>query len=222
MTSFTARMWAGIDPWYQAILDLPFNSELAAGTLGRERFVHYMIQDAHYLGVFARALAATAAKAPDAGAQIRFAAASQEAIVVERALHEGFFTEFGVSADQFAAEPPSPTCAAYGDFLLATALAAPFGVSVAALVPCFQIYHEVGKHLSDIAAVGNPYQKWIDTYRDEGFGDAVRAVLAQADAAHAGAGEAEREAMAAAYRKAVRYEWMFWDAAWRREAWPLN
>jgi thiaminase/transcriptional activator TenA len=215
-------MWAEIGPWYREILDLPFNRELAAGTLGRDRFVHYMIQDAHYLGLFARALAAVAAKAPGADGQIRFANASAEAIVVERALHEGFFAEFGVSPERFAAEPPSPTCAAYGDFLLATALAAPFGVGVAALVPCFQIYYEVGKHLYGVAAPSNPYQKWIDTYRDEGFGDAVRAVLAQADAAHARAGGAERQEMRAAYLKAARYEWMFWDAAWRRETWPLT
>jgi thiaminase/transcriptional activator TenA len=222
MADFTRRMWAEIAPWYRVIRALPFNTELAAGTLGRERFVHYMIQDAHYLGMFARALAATAAKAPDADAQIRFAAASQEAITVERALHEGFFAEFGVSAERFAAEEPSPTCAGYGDFLLATALAAPFGVSVAALLPCFQLYHEVGKHLDAVAAADNPYQKWIDTYRDEGFGDAVRQMLAQADAAHARAGEAERQEMRSAYLKAVRYEWLFWDAAWRCESWPLT
>jgi thiaminase (transcriptional activator TenA) len=221
MTRFTDRMWDEIAPVYRAILELPFNRELAAGTLGRERFLFYMIQDAHYLGVFARALAVVAAKAPDAEGQTRFALAAHEAIVVERALHEGFFGRFGVTADRFAATPPAPTCAAYGDFLLATAFAQPFAVGVAAVLPCFQIYHEVGKHLHGIAAPGNPYQDWIDTYRDEAFGDAVRAVLAHTDAAFERAGAAEREAMRACYLKATRYEWMFWDSAWRLEAWPV-
>lgn len=221
MAGFTDAMWDEIALLYQAILDQPFNRELAAGTLGRQRFVHYMIQDAHYLGLFARALGVAAAKAPDAQGQILFARAAQEAIVVERALHEGFFQEFQVTPERFAVEPPSPTCAAYGDFLLATAYGEPFGVSVAALVPCFQIYHEVGKHLYGIAAPDNPYQKWIDTYRDESFGEAVQAVLRQADAAFQRAGEAERRAMRDAYRKAARLEWMFWDSAWRLEAWPM-
>lgn len=221
MAGFTATMWDEIAPLYRLILDQPFNRELAAGTLSRERFVHYMIQDAHYLGLFARALAVTAAKAPDAEGQIRFALAAHEAIVVERALHEGFFVAYEVTPERFAAQPPTPTCAAYGDFLLATAYGEPFAVSVAALVPCFQIYYEVGKHLYGIAAPGNPYQRWIDTYRDEAFGDAVRAVLGHADAAHQRAGAAERGAMRAAYLKATRYEWMFWDAAWRLEAWPI-
>jgi thiaminase/transcriptional activator TenA len=49
----------------------------------------------------------------------------------------------------------------------------------------------------------------------------VRAVLGHTDAAFGNAGAAEREAMRAAYLKATRYEWMFWDSAWRLEAWPV-
>jgi thiaminase/transcriptional activator TenA len=214
-------MWAEIGPWYREILDLPFNRELAAGTLGRDRFVHYMIQDAHYLGLFARALAVVAAKAPGADGQIRFANASAEAIVVERALHEGFFREFGVGPDEFAATRPSPTCAAYGDFLVAAAYQHPFAVSASALLPCFQIYYEVGKRLHAIAATPNPYQRWIDTYRDEAFGESVRQVLAHVDAAFDASAAPERALMREAYLKAARYEWMFWDSAYRLEAWPV-
>lgn len=221
MAGFTGTMWREIGPLYAAALEHPFNRELASGALGRDRFLFYLIQDAHYLGRFARALAVLAAKAPGPDGQIRFALAAHEAIVVERALHEGFFAEFGVSGERFRGTPPSPTCAAYGDFLLATAYGEPFGVGVAAVLPCFQIYHEVGKHLHGIATPDNPYRKWIDTYRDEAFGDAVRAVLAQTDAAWERAGGDERAAMREAYLKAARYEWMFWDAAWRVEAWPV-
>ena len=72
MTRFTDAMWAEIRPIYEAILDLPFNRELAAGALSRERFIFYMVQDAHYLGAFARALATAAAKATTPEAQITF------------------------------------------------------------------------------------------------------------------------------------------------------
>lgn len=221
MTPFTDHMWVEIAPIYEAILALPFNRELAAGTLGRERFLFYMIQDAHYLGAFARALAMAAAKAETPEAQIKLAGSAKDAILVERALHEGFFREFGVSAEQFAATPPSPTCSGYSDFLLATSFRHPFAVAVAALLPCFQIYYEVGKRLHAVAAPANPYRRWIDTYQDEAFGDSVREVLALTDAAHKAASAVERELMRAAYLKAVRYEWMFWDSAYRLEVWPV-
>ena len=218
---FTDAMWAEISPIFEAILAQPFNRELAAGTLERKRFLFYMIQDAHYLGAFARALATAAAKATTPDAQVKLAGSARDAILVERSLHEGFFREFGVKPEQFATTPPSPTCSGYSDFLQATAFRQPFAVAMAALVPCFQIYYEVGKRLHAIAGPDNPYQRWIDTYQDEAFGRSVMEVLAITDAAHEAAGATEREEMHAAYLKATRYEWLFWDSAYRLEAWPI-
>lgn len=220
MTRFTDGMWAEIAPLYRRILDHAFNRELASGRLERDTFLFYMIQDAHYLGVFSRALALVAAKSPSPEGQIKFAKSAHDAIIVERALHEGFFRDFGVGPALFQATPPSPTCTAYGNFLLATAHAQPFAVGVAAVLPCFQIYWEVGRHLYGAAERANPYQKWIDTYADEAFGSSVRDVLAFTDAAHDAAAPADRRLMREAYLTACRYEWMFWDSAWRRETWP--
>jgi thiaminase/transcriptional activator TenA len=219
--SFTKDAWERIGPLYAAILDLPFNRELAAGTLARERFIFYMLQDAHYLTWFGRALAVTAARAPDAQALIQFAGSAREAVVVERALHEGFFRRFGVAAAEAAATEPSPTCAHYTHYLLALAHNAPYEVSVAALLPCFWIYWEVGKHLLEIAAPDNPYQAWIDTYADEAFAHGVRKVIEICDRVAADATPAMRTQMHEAFLRAARLEWMFWDSAWRREAWPV-
>jgi thiaminase/transcriptional activator TenA len=46
-------------------------------------------------------------------------------------------------------------------------------------------------------------------------------VLAHTDDAFAGSAEATRMLMRESYLKAVRYEWMFWDSAYRMEAWPI-
>ncbi len=220
-TRFTDGLWAEIGSLYRSILDLPFNRELAAGTLSRERFTFYMIQDAHYLGQFARALALVAAKAPSADAQIKFARSAHDAIVVERALHEGFFEAFGVDEAAWRATPPSPTCALYNKTLLATTALEPFAVGLAAVLPCFQIYWEVGRHLLRTAVRPNPYQRWIDTYADEEFGRSVAEVLSFTDAARETASAVDRQAMRDAYLMASRLEWMFWDSAYRLEAWPI-
>lgn len=221
MTSFTDRMWAETGPLYARILEQPFNRALADGSLSRETFVFYMIQDARYLGMFSRALAATAARAPTPAGQVKLSKSAHDAIIVERALHEGFFAEFGVDEPTFRGTPPSPTCRAYGDFLMACAHVSPYAASVAALLPCFQIYYEVGRHLLGIAATPNPYQRWIDTYADEAFGASVREMLALTDAAHDEASPQVQAQMRETYLTACRYEWMFWDSAWRREQWPI-
>ena len=219
--SFSRDAWQRIGPLYDKILALPFNRELAAGTLSRERFTFYMLQDATYLTYFARALAVTAARAPDEDAVIQFAGSARAAVVVERELHAGFFRTFGITPEQAAANQPSPTCQHYTHYLLALAHNAPYEVSVAALLPCFWIYWEVGTHLLDIARPDNPYQAWIDTYADEAFAEGVRKVIAISDQVAAGATPAVREQMLKAFVRASQLEWMFWDSAYRLEIWPV-
>ncbi|MEC8568960.1 MAG: thiaminase II, partial [Pseudomonadota bacterium] len=46
--TFSQDVWQRNQDLYQKILALPFNQELTAGTLNREVFCHYVIQDAHY------------------------------------------------------------------------------------------------------------------------------------------------------------------------------
>ena len=82
---------------------------------------------------------------------------------------------------------PSPDCLGYTSFLLATAYHEPWEVLMAALLPCFWIYWDVGNAIAREAAADNPYRAWIDTYSDEGFGNAVRAVMAATDKAAEGA-----------------------------------
>lgn len=219
--SFCRTMWQAAAPIQAKILDLPFNKELAAGTLPRETFIFYMIQDAHYLGVFARALALAAAKAPGTEAQVTLAEASAAAIVAERSLHETFFAGFGVTPAMVAATPPSPACAGYGNFLLAAGHGQGYAVGLAAILPCFKIYFEVGKVLLAQATPGNPYKAWLDTYADEEFGRSVQRIEALADAAAAAAGEAKQAAMREAYLTAARYEFLFWDRAYVMEGWPV-
>lgn len=203
----------------EKIAELPFLKELAAGTLSRERFQGYIIEDALYLGEFSRALALAAAKAPDRGTLEAFASSALGAVAVERQLHERFLEEFGVGAKVLEGAEASPDCLAYTSFLLATAYGEPFAVVVAALLPCFSIYWEVGSRIKREAEPQNPYRAWIETYADPRFGGSVERVIAIADR-EVVAVPAWRERMLSAFTQAARYEWLFWDGAYSRRFWP--
>ena len=181
-----------------------------------------MIQDALYLEQFARALAVAAAKAPDPDARQQFAGSAQGVLVVERELHNSFFRKYGVAQEEAAQAEPSPTCYGYTNFLLAVAHLASYEELVAALLPCFWIYWDVGTDIAKRSVAGNPYQAWIDTYSDPEFGHSVEAVVAITDAAAAAVPQDRREAMAAAFTRSAQFEWMFWDSAYRLEQWPVK
>ena len=87
-------------------------------------------------------------------------------MAVERVLHERYLAEFGIDPASLAGSEQSPDCLAYTSFLLATAHQEPWEVLLAALLPCFQVYWEVGCRIAGEAARENPYRAWIDTYAD--------------------------------------------------------
>lgn len=221
MAGFCERAWRHTERINTAALELPFNVELAAGTLQRQRFQFYLAQDSRYLVGFGRALAVAAARAPETDDFAFFAGAAREAVVVERQLHEGFFADFGISEAELAAIETSPTCLGYTSYLLATAQTASFGELIAALLPCFWVYQHIGETtLARQSGGPNPYQAWIDTYADEEFARAVSACREAVDRAADAAEERTRQAMLAAFTRACEYEWMFFDSGYRMEGWP--
>ncbi|WP_026381927.1 TenA family protein [Afifella pfennigii] len=220
-TTFSRAAWARNESLYETIRTMPFNAELAAGTLSEDRFKHYIVQDAHYLVGFGRALAIAAAKAPEPDLIVQLAGAAEEAIVVERALHGSFFKSYGVGPDVFASTPRSPTCHHYVSFLMGTAWGEPYEVALGALLPCFWIYAEIGRDILSRAAAPNPYAAWIDTYAGEEFHEGVRAMIAATDAALAKASPEMNARAHHAFDRATQLEWMFWDSAYRLEQWPV-
>lgn len=217
--SFTQLLWQKNTALYEQILNLPFNQELAAGTLAPEAFCHYVIQDAHYLLAYGRALAVAAAKAYDADDVMQFSEAAKIAIVVERSLHNDFMTAFNVSKETFESTPLTLACHHYTSFLTATAWCESYPVVLAALLPCFWIYAEVGRAIVSQSVPNNPYQAWIDTYAGEEFHTAVRNVIATVDKVAARCDADTLEKMHAAYTMGAKLEWLFWDSAYHQRQW---
>jgi thiaminase (transcriptional activator TenA) len=217
---FSAEAWQRTADLRAAIHRLPFNRELAAGTLAAARFRCYILQDAIYLGQYSRVLALAAAKAPDTASLQAFGHSALGAVAVEQRLHEHYLAEFGVAPAEVAASEPAPDCLAYTSFLLASAYQQPWGVLVAALLPCFWIYWDVAGAITRDAAPNNRYRAWIDTYADPAFGEAVDRVIGIADHAAAEAMPTQRAAMLAAFARSAQYEYLFWDGAYQQRGWP--
>jgi len=220
MIRFSEEAWDRTRRLREAIHRLPFNTELAAGSLARDRFQGYITQDSLYLGRFSRALAIAAARAPDSDAMQSFAESALRAVAVEQALHGRYLREFGIDPARIGEAEASPDCLAYTSYLIATAYHEPWEVLVAALLPCFRIYWDVGCVIAQKATAENPYRAWINTYADERFGKAVQTAVSTGDRAAAAVTVATRAAMLTAFVRACQYEWLFWDGAYQRRHWP--
>ena len=214
--SFSRDVWESIAPIRKAIGELPFLTGLEDGTLPHDCFVYYMAQDAHYLVDYGRVLAAAAGQTTDAAELLFWARSAHTVIAVERELHAAHVADF-------AAIPKSPTCTAYTSYLFSLAAGGCYPALTAGILPCFWIYEDVGdclkKRVGDL--LGHPYADWISTYGDPQFAAATEQAKQIVDRLAAQADPDTVGRMQQGFATAARYEWMFWDAAWRQEAWPV-
>ena len=211
------ELWESISDVFSAILSHPFIKGLTDGTLEEEKFRYYILQDFLYLKEFAKALAVLSAKADKKEEAQVFIDHVTHALGVENALHGYFISLWKVDVSKVN---PSPTNLLYTSYLLSTVYSRPFYEGVAAVLPCYWIYMEVGKELKKKGSPNPLYKKWIDTYGGEEYEKGVREVLKIVDSFKLT--EEQKEAVKRHFRIASIFEYMFWDSAYRLEKFPFS
>ena len=206
-----AEWWQGIRQLRDDIDELPFVIGLGDGTLDETAFRWYLEQDALYLREYARVLAAASRLAPTSAEQAFWAASAQGAITGELQLHQSWLGDTAGGGGP-SATTPSRTTTAYLDHLAARSADGSYEVLVAALLPCFWLYHDLGVRLHALSHAQHPYSSWLDTYADEAFTESTERAIAIVTAAASRAGEVTREAMRAAFIRSSEHEVAFFAA----------
>ncbi|YCH08434.1 bifunctional hydroxymethylpyrimidine kinase/phosphomethylpyrimidine kinase [Arthrobacter sp. alpha11c] len=208
---FAARLWAEAAPELDAIYGLGFIRGLQSGRLPEPQFNYYLAQDAIYLNGYSRVLARAGALAPTEEEQLFWAKSSQLCLEVESELHRDWLSTRPASTET------GPVTRSYVDHLLATSASGSYAVLLAAILPCYWLYAEVGQQLHAAyvqagAPSDHPYAAWLKTYADEEFAAATRKAIDFTDAAAVGASVQEHKAMVDAFAQSCRYETAFFDA----------
>lgn len=214
--NWSNNAWEQIQPIYNKIVQMPFITELMDGTLPIEKFQFYMAQDSHYLEHFGRSLSIIASKIENITDSLTFIRFSEGAIVVENALHESYFKAFNLTTKGVM----QPTCHHYVHSLKSTATLANVEVAVAAVLPCFWIYKEVGIYIyKNQSSLDNPYQKWIDTYAGEDFDILAQQAITIANRLASNCTKDQQDLMTEAFITSSHLEFQFWDAAYNLKTW---
>lgn len=221
-SAFTETLRPDAEPIWESIVEHPMVRGLGDGTLDEAPFRYWVAQDYVYLIEYSRLFALGAAKAPDLERMGTFAELLSETIHTEMDLHRAYAAEFGIAEGELAATEPSPTTRAYTDFLVRTAALGTFGDLVAALLPCMWGFNETGKRLADDGLPDHEgYAEWIETYSGEEFTELTEWCMELMDDVAANSTEADRERYRELFLTSARYEYRFWDAAWRQEEWSV-
>jgi thiaminase/transcriptional activator TenA len=217
MESFSDQLRAEAKPIWDKIFAHPFLREIKDGTLPLEKFRYYLTQDYLYLEGFARTVAMALAKAPDSDTLEELS--HRVLTPVERPLHHKLMEEARVTLDDISRIGQSPTNTAYVNHMLKTAALHGLGPTAAALLPCPWTYHELK---DNVGASEHPlYSQWSAFYVAGLLQNSVDAWRSFVDRMARQASPAELEAMRYAFITSCRYEYLFWDMAYKLETWPV-
>lgn len=206
---WSEEAWNAAKPVYEAIKQLPFIQELAAGTLDMRRFKFYINQDSHYLYTYGRVLAHIASRMPDYDGMSAFMRFASESVEMEETLHASYAVE--------RVDKMTLACTFYTSYLKSKAQE-PVAVEAAAVLPCFWVYKMIGEYILSIAKMeGNPYADWIETYGGDGFEADTCKAIELCDKLAENAPEGVRKEMTKAYVDCTKLECMFWHNAYKEE-----
>lgn len=220
--TFTQLMRKEADEIWEASFDHPFVKGIGAGTLPLENFKYYVMQDAYYLTHFAKCQAYAGAKAVDLQTTASLMDHAKGTYEAELALHRHFSKRLGVTKEMTQAFKPSPTAYAYTSHLYRSVLTGGFGDVIAALLPCYWQYYEIGERLKTCSPKEVIYQEWIAAYGSDWFRHLVEEQVSRLDGLAELATDEDLRRWKEHFMLSSHYELAFWEMAYTLEGWVIG
>ena len=201
-------------------VDHPFVRGIGNGSLPKESFRYYLIQDYLFLIQFGRAYALAAYKS-DTLTEMRSAAASMLNIIdVEMQLHTEYCQSWGLSLDDLSETHEDLATTAYTRFVIDCGTRGDLLDLMTALAPCVIGYAEIGSHLAQSSLVkneSNPYKNWINMYSGDEYQQVSDTAAEQLNALFMTRGGPGRyDALSYIFNQATKLEIEFWEMAWQK------
>ncbi|MBE3596499.1 MAG: thiaminase II [Hydrogenibacillus sp.] len=198
----------------------PFVMGIVRGDLPREKFRFYILQDIFYLKDFAKVHAIAATQSNDFRITAMLAEKAKSTAEAEIGVHKTHAELLGLTHEAIEAVRPAPTAFAYTSHMYRAAMSGRLEESIAALLPCYWLYAEIGRTYRDAQPADALYQNWINTYASDWFQSSTQEMIDLFDRLAEEATEKQRERMKAHFVIMSEWELAFWEMAYREERWP--
>lgn len=197
----------------------PFVLGIRDGTLDREKFRYYIIQDYLYLMDYARTFAVGVAKARSKETANLFA---QYIAVMngELDVHSGYMGKLGITQEEVETAKQSLDSLSYTSYMLRVAYEDGEAEILTAILSCAYSYEVIAKKMVADApdSVNDPfYGDWIRGYASERYAGENAVLLDILEKLTEQYTESQLDHLKEIFVACSRYELAFWEMSWNRK-----
>lgn len=194
----------------------PFVLGIQDGTLDKEKFRYYIVQDYLYLEDYAKTFAVGVAKAKN----LKIANLFAKYINVmngELDIHNGYLAKLGVTQEEIESTPRALDNLSYTSYMLRVAYEEGQAEIFAAILACAYSYEIIAKKIvkNNPSSVDDEfYGDWVKGYISDGYAAENAVLLEVIDSLTEEYSEQQIQHLVDIFVACSRYELNFWEMAW--------
>ena len=198
----------------------PFVQEIGMGTLDKEKFKFYLLQDYLYLLQYAKVFAMATVKSDTEDVMSNCTKIQHYIFASEMDVHREYMGRFGITQDEVSEVKASLYNRTYTANMLSHGLTGGLAEILATILPCAWTYSDYGKRLKEQFAdklEGNFYKTWIEKYASDDFADSFVWICDTLDALVSGMTDGQRDRIEEIFISSVEFEYLFWDMSYKQQ-----
>lgn len=213
---FTMQLLAAAQPVWSAMTQHPFVQEVAKGTLDPVKFDFWVQQDHYFVMETRRLWGYAAARAPEEEIT-RTLLQAAAALDPELQLFRDHAQARGIPLDV----TPAPICQGYASFAVHVAAFGDFLELFSVIYGAEKAYFDTWTTVKGQTPPESAYARWIANWTSPAFADFVAWLGRTLDRLATGQPDAALGRARRAFLTTARFEYLFWEMAYRQEGWPV-
>ncbi len=216
----TDRLLAAAKEIWDGYYEHPFVEGIREGTLAKEKFRYYIMQDYLYLIDYARVFALGAAKSPDVDTMTMFAHECTSILDNEMDIHDGYMGVFEITDEEITDMPMDIRNSSYTAYMMRVAYEEDAAAICASIFACAYSYEIIAKRMiadkpgcEDHELFGD----WIRGYASDEYSMVSRDLMEVTNKLTEGISEEAYRHLERIFVDCSRFETGFWDMAWEYE-----
>lgn len=213
---FAEELMNSVKTTWDEMVEHPFVMGMAKGTLEKEKFLRYLVQDTIYLKFYAKVYAWGMIKTDDTDLMRKLYRDMDVIISDETMMHIRYLKDLGLTEEETLAQPMHPVTKAYLDYMLTTSEQCSLAEGLVGLMPCAFSYYYIATRCKENAIANgtyedNYYKEWMDHYSGGSYKACYERTIDICESVVRGLGEAEKARLMEVFHKGTDYEFDFWD-----------